>query len=96
MNLTQLSQKAQTADKVKLFDTFNGQSAKFFNGKVETVELSTETYEAFVSHLRAEGWDLAPQVTSGGFVAKPPKNVIGQNALPRFTCNGRSIEETLG
>ena len=60
---------ARTSEKIKGFDTYAGQSIKFLGGAVKTVEITTETYDQFVSHLKAAGWNLRPAVTSGGFTA---------------------------
>lgn len=64
-----LAHQAEHSHKVKLFDTNQGQAIKFYNGTIKTVEVSTADYDQFVSHLRQSGWQLRPQVTSGGFTA---------------------------
>lgn len=60
---------ARTSEKIKLFDTYNGQEVRFMNGRVQTVEITTETYDNFLAHLKATGWTLRPAVTSGGYTA---------------------------
>lgn len=64
-----LTWMARTSDRIKLLDTYAGQVVKFLGGAVKTVEVSTADYDDFVSHLKASGWQLRPQVTSGGFTA---------------------------
>lgn len=68
--LSQLLEKIERADRVKLFDVQPQPVAKFYTGSgIESVNLSTENYEAILAHLRANGWQLAPQVTSKGYTA---------------------------
>jgi hypothetical protein len=57
------------SDRIKLFTTFSKNVVKFMGAVVKTVEVSTGDYENFVTHLKETGWQLRPQVTSGGFVA---------------------------
>lgn len=57
------------ADRIKLLDAHSGQVVKFMGAVVKEVEVSTGDYDQFVSHLREQGWNLRPQITSGGFTA---------------------------
>lgn len=60
---------ATKATRVKLFDTFQGQSARFLGEKTREVKLGEETYGQFVRYLELNGWKLRPQLTSGGYIA---------------------------
>lgn len=60
---------ATKATRVKLFDTYNGQAARFLGEKTREVKLAAETYGQFVRYLELNGWKLRPQLTSGGYIA---------------------------
>lgn len=64
-----LTWMARTSERIKLLDGYERQTVKFMGAVVKTVEVSTADYDQFVSHLRQSGWQLRPQVTSGGFTA---------------------------
>lgn len=64
-----LAHQAEHSHKIKLYDCYASPSVKFYNGTIKSVTVSTADYDQFVSHLKASGWQLRPQVTSGGFTA---------------------------
>lgn len=64
-----LAHQASHSWKVKGFATYSKTSIKFYNGSVKMVDVPEAEYRAFEGHLKASGWQLRPQVTSGGFTA---------------------------
>lgn len=64
-----LAHQAGHSHKIKLFSTYAKQTVKFFNGSIKAVDISPDEYDNFVKHLKAQGWTLRPQITSGGFTA---------------------------
>lgn len=64
-----LAHQASHSHKVKGFITYAKTSVKFYNGSIKTVDVSEDQYDNFVNYLKATGWQLRPEVTSGGFTA---------------------------
>lgn len=71
---SRLMDLAARSHRVKLFDTYQGQAARFLGEKTREVKLGEETYGQFLRYLELNGWKLRPQLTSGGFIATRQAN----------------------